>query len=201
MSQVDAFRYLMDQAFSAPGSEPSDEYQALLPNLASVDPALWQARLPGTVRTVGSIAIHVAACKVMYADYAFEAGRLTWESPEVAPWPEFEAPMAETLDWLRSSHAALMAHVAGLTDADLRVPRPTNWGEPRETRWLLSVLLQHDLYHAGEANRTRALLAGEDRWSWQIELGVDPLATGHGGQEPGGQEPDVQEPDAGATKA
>ena len=51
-----------------------------------------------------------------------------------------------------------MAHVRGLTDDDLLVARPANWGELRETCWLLSVLLEHDVYHAGEINRTR--LAG-----------------------------------------
>jgi uncharacterized damage-inducible protein DinB len=177
MAAVDLLAYLMEDAFSGAGSETTDESQALMPNLESVEPGMWQARLPGTVRTIGSIAVHVASCKVMYANYAFETGRLTWESPEVAPWPEFEAPMAETLDWLRASHAALMAHVRGLTDDDLLVTRPANWGELRETRWLLSVLLEHDVYHAGEINRTRALLAGEDRWNWQIFEGIDPLAT------------------------
>jgi hypothetical protein len=66
------------------------------------------------------------------------------------------------------------SHVRGLTDADLLLPRPANWGERRETRWLLSTLLQHDTYHAGEINRMRALLAGEDRWMWQIHAGIDP---------------------------
>ena len=45
-----------------------------------------------------------------------------------------------------------------------------------ETRWLLSTLLQHDTYHAGEINHLRSLLSGEDRWMWQIQLGIDPDA-------------------------
>jgi len=36
----------------------------------------------------------------------------------------------------------------------------------------LSMLLQHDTYHAGEINRIRSLLAGEDRWAWQIFEGI-----------------------------
>ena len=176
MSAIDLLRYLMDDAFSGSGNEPRDESQALMPNLESVEPAMWQARLPGSVRTIGSIAVHVASCKVIYANHAFEDAQLTFDSPEAAPWPEFEAPMAETLDWLRTSQTALMAHVGGLTDDDLLVPRRANWGELRETRWLLAVLLQHDVYHAGEVNRMRALFAGEDRWNWQISMGIDPLA-------------------------
>ncbi|HEY8167257.1 MAG TPA: DinB family protein [Candidatus Limnocylindrales bacterium] len=175
MSAVALLRYLMDEAFDGRGIEASNEAQSLMANLATVEQGHWQVRLPGSVRTIGSIAVHVGSCKVMYADHAFAAGRLTWDSPEVAPWPEFEAPLAGTLDWLRSSHEALMRHVEALTDDDLEQPRNANWGEARETRWLLSTLLQHDAYHAGEINRMRALLAGEDRWQWQISLGVDPL--------------------------
>ena len=34
------------------------------------------------------------------------------------------------------------------------------------------MLLQHDVYHAGEINRIRSLLAREDRWNWQIFEGI-----------------------------
>jgi hypothetical protein len=105
----------------------------------------------------------------MYADHAFGPGRLDWGTPEVQPWPDGEAPMPEALTWLRGTHADLMAHVVRLTDEDLQVPRKANWGEQRETRWLLSMLLQHDAYHAGEINHIRSLLSGEDRWRWQID--------------------------------
>lgn len=71
-------------------------------------------------------------------------------------------------DWLRRVHAELMAHVQALSDKALTERRWANWGEQRETRWLISMLLQHDTYHAGEINRMRALLAKEDRWNWQI---------------------------------
>ena len=75
--------------------------------------------------------------------------------------------MDEVLAWLRDSHAALMGHVRALSDDDLGQPRRANWGRDEETRWLLSMLLQHDLYHAGEINHLRSLLAGDDRWRFQ----------------------------------
>jgi hypothetical protein len=74
---------------------------------------------------------------------------------------------------LREIHAKLMKHVQALSDGELSRLRMANWGEEKETRWLLSTLLQHDVYHAGEINRMRSLLAGEDRWQWQIELGIE----------------------------
>ncbi len=47
-----------------------------------------------------------------------------------------------------------------------RNPRPTNWGELRETRWLISTIAQHDVYHAGEVNHIRSILASNDGWRW-----------------------------------
>jgi hypothetical protein len=129
--------------------------------------------LAGSVRTIAEIALHVGSSKVMYTDYAFGERSLTWESVEVEPWSPELAPMSETIEWLREVHGSLMRRVRSLDDADLARPRMANWGEEKETRWLLSTLLQHDVYHAGEINRTRSILSGEDRWQWQIEVGID----------------------------
>jgi len=169
VSEVELLRYLMDEAFEGTGLEESNESQSLMANLATVDQASWRARPAGATRTIESIVLHVGACKLMYADHAFGPGRLAWGTPEVQPWAEGEAPMPAALDWLRGTHTALMGHVARLSDDDLRALRMANWGEQREARWLLSMLLQHDAYHAGEINHIRSLLSGEDRWRWQID--------------------------------
>jgi uncharacterized damage-inducible protein DinB len=157
----------MDHAFEG------GEFHSLMGNLASVDPEMWNARLPESMRTIAEIALHVGSTKVMYTDYAFGSGSLTWQSPEVAPWLPDDAPMPLLLDWLRDGHATLMGHVREPSDADVRRPRMANWGEEKETRWLLSTLLQHDVYHAGEINRMRSVMAGEDRWQWQIAMGIE----------------------------
>ena len=44
--------------------------------------------------------------------------------------------------------------------------RLTNWGEHLPTRDLIRILIGHDFYHAGEINKTRALLQGTDRWPY-----------------------------------
>jgi hypothetical protein len=176
MSEVGLLVYLMDEAFAGRGLEPSNESQSLLANLATVDAEMWRTREERSVRTIESIALHVGSCKVMYDNHAFGDRSLTWSDRTVQPWPEGEAPMDGTVAWLRASHGELMAHVRGLADADLKRLRYANWGQRRPTRWLLSMLLQHDVYHAGEINRIRSLLEGEDRWNWQIFEGIDPLA-------------------------
>jgi hypothetical protein len=175
---VGLLAWLMDEAFEGVGLEGSGDSQSLLGNLRTVTPEQWRARALGEQRTIESIALHVGACKVVYADFAFRGGTLTFTSPEAAPWPPGTAPMESVMLWLRQAHVDLMRHVRGLVSADLGALRPANWGELRETRWLLSTLLQHDTYHAGEINRMRSRMAGEDRWTWQIHAGIpsDPEA-------------------------
>jgi hypothetical protein len=174
MTPIDLLAWLMDDAFAGPGLERSNEAQSLLANLATVSDAQWRDRPPGARRSIEAIALHVGACKRMYANHAFEDGSLRWESPQAAPWAPGTAPRLDVVGWLRAEHARLMAHVRALRPDGLLVPRRATWPELRETRWLLSILLQHDLYHAGEINHLRSLLSGEDRWRWQIAMGVDP---------------------------
>ena len=52
-------------------------------------------------------------------------------------------------------------------DAELLKPRRTNWGEMKETRWIIKSMIEHDLYHAGEINRMRALRQRNDRWEYE----------------------------------
>jgi uncharacterized damage-inducible protein DinB len=163
---IDEFTYLLDEAFHGTGIEETNESQSLIANLVTVDDAAWRAVPPTGTRTVESVVLHVGSCKLMYDEYAFGGGSLTWDDPNVLPWPDGEAPRADAMDWLTKAHNRLMAHVRTLTDEDLPRQRLTNWGERRETRWLLSTLLQHDTYHAGEINHIRALFAGDDAWKW-----------------------------------
>ena len=164
---MDGLLYLLDEAFEGRGIEESNESQALLTNLATVDEATWRATAPGATRTIESMVLHVGTCKVMYADYAFGAGTKAWGTPEVQPWEEGQAPMAEALEWLRDTHRSFREQVALLSDEDLDAPRMTNWGELRPTRWIVAAIIGHDFYHAGEINHLRSLLGTDDRWRWQ----------------------------------
>jgi uncharacterized damage-inducible protein DinB len=162
---------VMDEAFRGRGIEQSNESQALLPNLASVPVEAWQALPGGASRSIGAIALHVGACKIMYADHAFGDGTLRFGTPEVEPWPEDEVAPGELVPWLEAAHGALVDGVRALADdADLDVPRPTNWGEQRPTRWIIAAMITHDAYHAGEINHLRSLLDGDDRWR-HVQLG------------------------------
>jgi len=162
---------LMDEAFRGRGIEASNESQALLTNLATVTGDQWRELPTGAARTIEAIAVHVGACKLMYEDHAFGSATKRFGTPEVEPWPDGAAPMADVTAWLVAAHERLFARVAALrNDAELDRPRPTNWGELRPTRWILGAMVTHDAYHAGEINHLRSLLSGDDRWR-HVQLG------------------------------
>ncbi len=171
-SGIETLLALMDEAFDGGGIEASNESQALLTNLATVSDDQWRARPEGVTRTIEAIALHVGACKVMYDDYAFGAGTLQFGTPAVEPWSaEGPAPMEDVRAWLRAAQAKLRTHVADLPDdTQLDVPRLTNWGEHRPTRWIVAAMITHDAYHAGEINHLRSQLSGDDRWRY-VQLG------------------------------
>lgn len=164
MTAIDELVYLLQEAFSGKGIEETNESQSLLRNLMSVEEPEWRTAPRGGVRTIESVTLHVGSCKVMYDEYAFGPGRLGWQDPEVQPWTRGEAPMAGTIAWLEEAHERFVGHVQALEDSDLPVQRRANWGELRETRWLISTILQHDTYHAGEVNHIRSLLVSDDAW-------------------------------------
>jgi len=164
---IDALLGLMDEAFRGAGIEESNESQALLNNVASVTAEQWRAFPAGATRSIADIANHVGACKVMYDDYAFGPGTLQFATPDVEPYMT-EGSKAEVVAWLAQAHRQLEAHVAALADdTELDVPRMTNWGELRPTRWIVAAMITHDAYHAGEINHVRSLLDGDDRWRFQ----------------------------------
>jgi uncharacterized damage-inducible protein DinB len=165
---IETLLYMLDEAFRGAGIEASNESQALIPNLRSVPDSAWHTIPEGLSRSIEAIAVHVGACKIMYADYAFESASLRFGTAEVEPWPPGGAEMAEVLPWLERAHDTLARHVAGLADDDeLARERLTNWGERRPTRWIVAAMITHDAYHAGEINHLRSLLGDDDRWRFQ----------------------------------
>lgn len=149
---------LLDTAFEGTG-------HSLLDNLQPVSSDDWTWVPPGGQRSIRDIVQHVGGCKFMYDDYAFAGGCLTWEHPLVDRQGVLDTPAA-AIGWLRAGQDRLRRSVAGLADADLPCLRLTNWGEEKTIRWIITAMIQHDLYHAGEINHLRSLHRQTDRWAY-----------------------------------
>jgi hypothetical protein len=152
---VSQLLHLFDEAF-----EGSD-WNSLLANLRSVTPDDWLWVAPGGKRSIREIVQHVGACKFMYQDQAFGDGQISWDEWE-ADGHRSAATVSQAVEWLRQGHARLRQSIAALDDSQLLRLRPHHSGVLKETRWIISMMIQHDLYHAGEINYIRALHQGND---------------------------------------
>jgi uncharacterized damage-inducible protein DinB len=157
---VDLLLYQMDEAFSGP------QWSSLLENLREVTLEDWQWLPAGGTRSIREMVRHIGACKVMYQEFAFGQGNLWWDNPDVFGRGRL-ATVESAIAWLAESQALLRKSVAALEDdSELLIARRANWGEMKETRWLVSVLIHHDAYHAGEINHLRALRRQTDAWEY-----------------------------------
>lgn len=112
---------------------------------------------PPPFTTIAWRVLHIATCKVMYHEYAFGPGRLTWD--------ELEIPhtAAGAIAYLQEGHVQLRAALAGLSDAGLAEMRSTNWGELWPTWRIFWTMAAHDLHHGAEIGCLRDLYRGRDR--------------------------------------
>lgn len=154
---LEHYLYLLDDAFAGP------DWHSVLSNLTALAPEDWTWTPPGGVRSIREIVLHLGCSKLVAYDQAFGAATLTWDDVD---GDEETSDIPSAIAWLRMGHERLRSGIAALADdAELLRPRRTNWGELRETRWVIVVtMIQHDLYHSGEINHLRALHQGNDQW-------------------------------------
>jgi uncharacterized damage-inducible protein DinB len=158
---VEHYLYILDKAFD------SEFEHALVKNLSTVRDEDWTVLPPNAKRSIAQIAQHVGDCKFMYANKAFGDGAMTWGDFDER-WRNLPS-RDSMIEWLRDGHAFFRSWVEKLDDAELLVLRTAPWDEQFETRWLISAIIEHDLYHAGEINHIRALLQNNDAWEFASE--------------------------------
>lgn len=158
-TEVTQLLTLLDRAFA------SEDWHSLLTNLRTTMPMDWDGLAEGGQRSIRSIVQHVGGCKFMYENDAFGDGTLQCEDPLVTGEGAL-TDLPAVIPWLRLGQGRLRESVAALSDADLDVSRLTNWGKQRATRWIITVMIEHDIYHAGEINLLRSLQTGDDRWAY-----------------------------------
>ena len=106
---------------------------------------------PAPFTTIAWRLVHVAECKIMYHEYAFGPGRLTW--------PDIDSvhTAADAIAQLEEGQALLTADLAALDDDELDQPRATNWGEDWPTWKIFWTMIHHDIHHGAEIGALRDL--------------------------------------------
>jgi uncharacterized damage-inducible protein DinB len=152
---VDTLLYLMDNAFE------QSRAHSLLNNLDTVTEADYERDHNG--RSIREMVRHLAAAKHVYNSQAFGDASLFMPTFEERIY-QSGTSMADDIEWLTQGYHALRASVAALDDADLLTERPVHMGGQLPTRQIISIMIEHDLYHAGEINHLRALMQETDYW-------------------------------------
>ena len=149
---------LMDRVFM-------DSEHSLLKNLSSVREDSWTQIPQGGKRSIQNIVTHVGMFKFMYANHGFRAGDYDYGDPPATPAAERLASVEAAMEHLREGHDYLTGCVRELVDdSELDAPRKAHWGGLVPTRHIIATMIEHDVYHAGEINRSRALLQNDDGW-------------------------------------
>ncbi len=163
---VDHLVRLCDEAFRQPHSNDGDS-PSLLANFSAVPAEALDWLPPGGNRSIREIFGHAANCKYLYDDHAFRTATLGWASEP--GWPANFASLSpeELVTWAEEGQRLWLESIAALeSDDELDRPRRAAWGELKPTSALVTALLHHDAYHAGEINHIRALFMGNDRWAF-----------------------------------
>lgn len=94
--------------------------------------------------------MHIAAVIYLYWDYAFGPATASFDL-------EMPGNAATAADWLRASQEPLRTVLAELADADLEIPRKTNWGELWPCHRIFRTLINEQVHHGAEISLLREL--------------------------------------------
>ncbi len=161
-------RILLDRAIAQTG-QAFDMFFANLKDLREDD---WSWLPEGGARSISAIVGHVVSCKVMYDNHAFGDAAMTWMDPRFDEWqspaPGGGIEPQRLIEALREAQLHLLRSIDVLADdSELARERPVNWGGTRATDWIITRLVEHDCFHAGEVNHLRAIHQRNDRWEWE----------------------------------
>jgi uncharacterized damage-inducible protein DinB len=105
---------------------------------------------PAPVTTIAWRTVHIAAVNHLYWDYAFGPATLSFDL-------EIPGNARAAVAWLRASQQPLAEVLAGLGEADLDLPRRTNWGQLWPCHQIVSTLITEQLHHGAEISLLRDL--------------------------------------------
>ena len=167
MTAIDEIVYLMEEAFSGVGIEETNESQSLLTNLRSVDEAMWRALPAGRsahdrVDRAARRELHDHVRRVRV-----RRGRALVGRSVLAPLERRQRPDGchASSGSRRCTGGSSTTCARSATTISRSCGRRTGASCARPVG-CSPTMLQHDVYHAGEVNHLRSILAADDGWRW-----------------------------------
>jgi hypothetical protein len=158
-TQIELYLGFLDR-----GIEGTDMH-SMIGNLKDVTEADY-VRVPEGGRPIWEMVRHAASAKHVYASAAFVDGSVHWEQVRNRRDATEGYTMADDIEWLRDGQRIFRDGVAALSDdSELAHERGTHWGARVPTERIIRIMIEHDIYHAGEINHLRALIQGTDYWA------------------------------------
>lgn len=162
-----ALRDLLEQAFVG------SRWHGFLTSLEGVSDAdaLWVP--PGykgfkhQTGSILSIAFHTAGDKLVLTSHAFADGGFGW-SEATQHFQQLGGNLAAVRQMAQDGHQKVLAQLAGWPEERLDELRPYYSGKEYPAHRIFGIIAEHDLYHAGQINYVRCLLAG------RVPRGQDP---------------------------
>jgi hypothetical protein len=160
MTRTAMLRDRLEQAFRG------SRYHSFLSSLKGVgeEDARWvpphYKGFPHMDGSILNLAYHTGGDKSVLISCAFGGGAVTWDTVQIR-FEKQGGGLAAAKTLAEEGHALVLATLDGLTDGDLDQPRPYYGGKSHTAHELFSIIAEHDLYHAGQINFVRCLLAGK----------------------------------------
>lgn len=106
-----------------------------------------------------NLAYHTGGDKFVLMSHSFGDASETWEVVE-ARFMTLGGDIAAAKTLAEEGHAKVLATLAQLDEAALEEIRPYYGGKTFTARQIFQIVMEHDIYHAGQINFLRNLLAG-----------------------------------------
>lgn len=165
MTRGEMLRARLEEAFRG------SRYHSFLASLKGVSEA--EARwtpphyrgFPHMTGSILNLAYHTGGDKHVLISTAFGGGAVTWEAVE-ARFTALGGDLAAARALAEEGHALVLRTLEGMDAQDdlaLDAPRPYYGGKTHTAAELFAIIAEHDVYHAGQINFVRCLLAGLER--------------------------------------
>lgn len=156
MNPVDKLLYLQKRAFE---SSPWHSLKAALANIGETE-FLWippkHQGFPWMNGSIRDIVYHVSGDKLVQVSAALGGGEITWENVGLG-----KADIGSMMSQLTSSHSVVVNALKMQSENTLS-EKVTSWGGKKlSAEELFLMLIEHDLYHAGQIRYIRNLVGAD----------------------------------------